>query len=73
MQADYQDSISIHRPAGDQVFDLLLEFARRANAVILAPGYPTLIVDTDQLADIYDDLRSNVRVVTTGQDVMDPF
>ncbi|MUL84784.1 MULTISPECIES: hypothetical protein [unclassified Mycolicibacterium] len=73
LQADSQDSIAVHRPAGHQVFDLLVELARRANAVILAPGYPTLIVHTDQLAHIGDDLRSDVRVIATGQDVIDPF
>nr|MDT0523538.1 hypothetical protein [Streptomyces sp. DSM 41633] len=73
LHADYQDSIAIHRPAGHQVFDLLVELARRANAVILAPGYPTLIVHADQLADLDDDLRSDFRLIATGQDVMDPF
>src|SRR5690242_15981758 len=42
------DSLMISRFSRGMVLDLLVEFARRAEAVVLPPGCPTLLIDEAQ-------------------------
>lgn len=57
-----------HFSAGD-VLDLVVEFARRADAVIMPIGCPTLLARPEQFAHLPIELQADARVVTIGADV----
>lgn len=61
-----------HFSAGD-VLDLVVEFARRADAVIMPVGCPSLLVDTGQRRHLPEPLQEAVRLVTTGADIVASF
>lgn len=51
------------------VLDLLVQCARRSDAVILAPGCPTMITSSEQHAQLPEELRDDARLVQVAADV----
>jgi hypothetical protein len=60
------DSMMIFHFTDGQILDLVVEFARAADAVIMPVGCPTCIVRVDQVAHLPEELRGNVRLVADG-------
>lgn len=52
-----------------QVLDLVAEFARQADAVIIPVGCPTLLVSSEQIRHLPRELQDDVLVVETGADI----
>lgn len=63
------DSLMISRFSTGTVLELLVEFVRRAGAVIMPPGCPTLLIDEKQPRDLPEELRADVAVVSSGSDI----
>jgi hypothetical protein len=51
--------------------DLLVDFLRRVDGVVLAPGGPTLLVDPAQAAHLPAELVNDIAVVSSGTDIVD--
>jgi hypothetical protein len=52
-----------------QVLDLVAEFARRADAVIIPVDCPTLLVSAEQIRHLPGELQDDVLVIETGADI----
>jgi hypothetical protein len=63
------DGLMISRFSTGTVLELLVEFVRRADAVIVPPGCPTLLTDEDQRRHLPDGLRDDAVLVLAGSDV----
>jgi hypothetical protein len=63
------NSVMISRFSAGPLLDLVVDFARAANAVVLMPGCPTLLVDEGQRRHLPDELRANAVLVAIGADV----
>jgi hypothetical protein len=66
-------SVMISRFSPGQVLDLAIEFARRADAVLLPAGCPVLIVTEAKRADLPEALRESALVVASGADIESVF
>lgn len=62
-------SLMVNHFASGQVLDLVVAFARDADAVLLPPGCPTCITHESQLDHLPEDMRDDVRIVHTGADL----
>jgi hypothetical protein len=51
------------------VLDLVLEFARSAGAVVLAPGCPILVTDRTHVAHLPEELQKDAVLVGSGSEV----
>jgi hypothetical protein len=63
------DSLMISRFSSGDVLSLLFEFITAADAVVLPPGCPTLLVQEDQRDHLPEELRADALVVGSGADV----
>ncbi|MEH0935798.1 hypothetical protein [Micromonospora psammae] len=63
------DSLMISHFSPGQVLDLLVEFARRADAVVIPPDCPTMLTVEDQRDDLPQELRAEAVVVADGAGV----
>ncbi|GIJ49419.1 hypothetical protein Val02_63050 [Virgisporangium aliadipatigenens] len=63
------DSLVISRFSPGRVLDLLVEFAAAADAVVMPPGCPTLLVREDQRRHLPEELRADAVIVRGGADV----
>lgn len=63
------DGLMISHFSPGMVLDLLVEFATRAEAVVLVPGCPTLLIDEAQRVQLPDELRTEAVLVSSGADV----
>lgn len=63
------DGLMISRFSAGAVLDLLAEFARQADAVILPPGCPALLTAEAQRRHLPDELRPGAVVVRNGEDI----
>jgi hypothetical protein len=61
--------VMVSRFSTGTLLDLVVEFTQAANAVILMPGCPTLLVDEEQRQHLPDELRADALVIATGADV----
>jgi hypothetical protein len=68
MQPDF-DGMTITRFSAGQVLDLVVEFARAVDAVIMPVGCPTCVIDEAQISHLPEPLRADARLVTNGADV----
>jgi hypothetical protein len=68
MQPDF-DGMTITRFSAGQVLDLVVEFARAVDAVIMPVGCPTCVIDGAQIPHLPEPLRADTRLVTNGADV----
>lgn len=59
----------ISRFSRGRVLDLLVEYAAAADAVVLPPGCPTLLVCEDQRRHLPEELRADAVIVRAGADV----
>jgi len=62
-------SLMISRFSRGRVLHLLVEFAAAADAVVLPPGCPALLVREDQRRHLPEELRADAVVVRGGADV----
>ncbi|RTE50188.1 MULTISPECIES: hypothetical protein [unclassified Actinobaculum] len=69
----FEDSMTAERFGGDRVCDLLVEAARAANWVIIAPGSPTCITRESQRKHLPPDLAEHVALVASGYDLIEAF
>ena len=51
-----QDSVMINHFGGDEIMDLIVELARRADAVIIGPDLPPLLTRAEQGAQVPADM-----------------
>ncbi|WP_346535480.1 hypothetical protein [Micromonospora sp. DPT] len=63
------DSLMISHFSPGQVLDLLLEYARRADAVVIPPDCPTMMTAERQRIALPSELRQTAVVVGNGADV----
>jgi len=63
------DCVMVSRFSLGMFLDLLTDFLRRVDSVILAPGGPTLMVDPAQAAHLPAELADDVAVVSSGTDI----
>ncbi|MEH0826510.1 MULTISPECIES: hypothetical protein [unclassified Micromonospora] len=66
---DQLGSLMISRFSPGQVLDLLVEYARRADAVVIPPDCPTMMTSENQRGSLPDELRDRAVVVANGADV----
>lgn len=59
-------SLMVNHFSGEMVSDLIVEYARRADAVILPAGCPTLLTSAEQRQHLPEALSADVRVVSDG-------
>ena len=63
------DSVMISRFSNGQILDLVVEFARTTDAVILPVGCATCVVDSNQIPHLPEELHSPNRQVSSGSDL----
>jgi hypothetical protein len=63
------NSLMVSRFSAGQVLDLVVEFVRRADAVIMPPGCPTLIVHEEQRRHLPAQVAGQVAMIRNGADV----
>ena len=54
---------------GEQFFELVVKFARAADAVVMPVGCAVCVVDEHQKAHLPEQLRTNVRLIANGADL----
>jgi hypothetical protein len=62
-------SVMISQFSPGQVLDLLVEFACRADAVVIPPDCPTMLTGEHQRGALPDELRGTALVVANGTEV----
>ncbi|MEV6279585.1 hypothetical protein [Nocardia sp. NPDC051832] len=67
------DSVLLNHFSSGDVLDLVVEFARKAGAVIMPVGCPILLVDGSQGRHLPEHLQDAVHLVATGDDVLVSF
>jgi hypothetical protein len=65
LQPSFMSLMLTHFSEG-QVLDLVVDFARAADAVVMPVGCPTCVVRADQVAHLPEPLRGDVRIVADG-------
>ncbi|MEU2167877.1 hypothetical protein ACH47V_25235 [Micromonospora chersina] len=63
------DSLMISRFSAGAVLDMLVEYIRLADAVVLPPGFPTLLAHEGQRHHLPEELRTDAVVVQASGDV----
>ncbi|ONH57032.1 hypothetical protein CcI49_26775 [Frankia sp. CcI49] len=63
------ESLMITRFSAGRVLDMLVEFIGLADAVVLAPGCPTLLAHEDQRRHLPEELHDDAVIVQTGADL----
>lgn len=61
-----QDSVMINHFGGDEIMDLIVELARQADAVIIAPDSPPLLTRTDQREQLPPDMDLGEPILITS-------
>ncbi|UAK31334.1 hypothetical protein K8O92_26540 [Nocardia asteroides] len=67
------DSVLLNHFSTGDVLDLVVEFARKAGAVIMPVGCPTLLVDAGQGQHLPEPLQDTAHLVATGADILASF
>jgi hypothetical protein len=65
------DSLLVSRPTGQRVFGLLVEAASVAGWAIMPVGCATCVTDDAVIKELPDELRDDVVLVRSGDDLMD--
>jgi hypothetical protein len=63
------DSLMFSRFSSGVVLDLLVEFARQADAVVLAPGCPALLAAETQRRQLPGEFQNEAVVALDGRDI----
>lgn len=68
LEPEFNGMMINHFSAG-QVLDLVVAFARAADAVIMPVGCPTCVINAGQIPHLPEQLRNGTRLVGTGADL----
>jgi hypothetical protein len=69
LDGDDLDGVMFDTATPGQVLDLVAEFARAADAVLVPVGHPTLLLRPGQADHLPEAMRDNTLLVQTGADI----